>query len=604
MKKYQTFRIADAVKHSRLQFLLTTTYTIITAVALLTFGLSLYFRYTSQLASRVGEDSVRLINQVNHSLDSYLRGLMRVSDTMYYTVVKNADLDRDSIAADINLLYEANHDQIISIALFDQEGHVLASVPQSTPKGSADPAGQDWFQAALRRIENFHFSPPHVQNLFDAPDSSYQWVISLSRAVELTHSGQTTQGVLLVDMGFGGVEQICKSNNWDASGYLYLLDEQGEILYHPYQQLINAGLRQENNRTAAGYEEGNHTETFLGEKRLVTVKSVSYTGWKLVGVTPLRDIESGILPNQPFLLFLLLLVITLIALVNMILSSRITVPLRKLEGSVSRLEAGELDTPVYVGGSYEVSRLGEAIRAMVAQMRRLMDDIVREQEAKRRGELEVLQAQINPHFLYNTLDSIVWMIENERYGEAIRMVTALARLFRISLSKGRNVISLGTELQHAKSYLTIQEMRYKNKFAVEMDCDRTLERYSCLKLVIQPLLENAIYHGMEYMDGDGRITIRTRLQNGELHIEVQDNGLGIPPAVLETLLTEEHGRHLHPADGRERKGYGLRNVHERIRLTYGAPYGLEIESEPDCGTLVRIRLPAKPFQAGQKGDDA
>ena len=557
MKKYQTFRIADAVKHSRLQFLLTTTYTIITAVALLTFGLSLYFRYTSQLAGRVGEDSVRLINQVNHSLDRYLRGLMRVSDTMYYTVVKNADLDRDSIAADINLLYEANHDQIISIALFDQEGHVLASVPQSTPKGSADPAGQDWFQAALHRIENFHFSPPHVQNLFDAPDSSYQWVISLSRAVELTHSGQTTQGVLLVDMGFGGVEQICKSNNWGASGYLYLLDEQGEILYHPYQQLINAGLRQENNRTAAGYEEGNHTETFLGEKRLVTVKSVSYTGWKLVGVTPLRDIESGILPNQPYLLFLLLLVITLIALVNMILSSRITVPLRKLEGSVSRLEAGELDTPVYVGGSYEVSRLGEAIRAMVAQ-----------------------------------------------YGEAIRMVTALARLFRISLSKGRNVISLGTELQHAKSYLTIQEMRYKNKFAVEMDCDRTLERYSCLKLVIQPLLENAIYHGMEYMDGDGRITIRTRLQDGELHIEVQDNGLGIPPAVLETLLTEEHGRHLHPVDGRERKGYGLRNVHERIRLTYGAPYGLEIESEPDRGTLVRIRLPAEPFQAGRKGDDA
>lgn len=149
-------------------------------MALLTFGLSLYFRYTSQLAGRVGEDSVRLINQVNHSLDRYLRGLMRVSDTMYYTVVKNADLDRDSIAADINLLYEANHDQIISIALFDQEGHVLASVPQSTPKGSADPAGQDWFQAALRRIENFHFSPPHVQNLFDAPDSSYQWVISLS----------------------------------------------------------------------------------------------------------------------------------------------------------------------------------------------------------------------------------------------------------------------------------------------------------------------------------------------------------------------------------------------------------------------------------------
>lgn len=595
-------RAAKCFRRSSLQVMLTVSFTCITALALLAFGLSYHVRSTDLTRDRIGEDNIRIVGQVNYSFDSYLRSMMRVSDTMYYTVIKNTDLDQSSLTEEMNLLYEANHDQLISIAVFDSAGRLQAAVPQSTVKPGLDPAEQRWFTDALGRIENFHFSQPHVQNLFLSPDETHHWVVSLSRAVELTRSGQSEQGVLLVDMDFSGLEQICSSSGLGENGYLYIVDNAGDIIYHPNQQLIHAGLYAENNLAAAFYEEGNHVEDFGGEERMVTVKAIGYTGWKLVGVMPMSDIESAFAPNWVFPVLIILLIILLMGAANTFLSSRIAVPIKNLESAVNVIEEGDLTTPIPIGGSYEVRRLGGAIRSMAAQLRRLMDDIVREQEQKRRNELEVLQSQINPHFLYNTLDSIIWMIENEEYSDAISMVTSLARLFRISLSKGRNVITLGSELDHARSYLTIQQMRYKDKFIVRDQSDPALNELACLKLIVQPLLENAIYHGLEFMvDGEGELTIRTAREEEDLIIEVSDNGPGIPYALQQQLLTPDFEKNS-KTGGRARKGYGLYNVHERIRLTYGVPYGLTILSEPDCGTTVRIRLPALPFDAGQGGE--
>jgi len=222
----------------------------------------------------------------------------------------------------------------------------------------------------------------------------------------------------------------------------------------------------------------------------------------------------------------------------------------------------------------------------VNQLRKLMDDIVKEQEQKRKSEFSALQAQINPHFLYNTLDSIVWMIESDRYREAISMVTALARLFRISLSKGNTIITIRTELQHAMDYLHIQSIRYKNKFTVETNIDPYIEDYYTIKLIIQPLLENAIYHAIEMMGGDGVISINGYFMNDDIYIEVKDNGLGMLPEKAESLLEAE------PAAEKKGSGFGLKNVHQRIQLYYGQQYGLEIDSEIDVGTIVRIHLPA------------
>ena len=575
-------------RRSSIQVILSLSFTAVAVAGMIFLGLTLFLRFSASNNAQLAKNSQRVLAQVNLNLDAYLRGMMRVSDTMYYRVIKNADLDSDSLDAQMALLYESNRDSLVSIAVFAQSGELVSATPLATLKKSVSPQRQDWFAAAVDRIENLHFSTPHVQNLFEDPDYRYRWVVSLSRQVELTRAGSIEGGVLLVDMSFSGIEQICKDVELASSdGYLYLIDGDGEIIYHPRQQLIYAGLLEENNRTAAGYEDGSHAETFGGAKRQVTVKTVGYTGWKLVGVVPADNIWDNYGQLLLFFLFVVLFSIFLLVFVNLHLSERISVPIKTLERAVKELEAGREEVDIDVSGPYEIERLGHSIRSMVSTMRHLMDDIIEQEAQKRRSELDVLQSQINPHFLYNTLDSVVWMTENGRTDEAILMVTSLARFFRISLSRGSNIIPIADELEHARHYLTIQKMRYKNKFSAVIAAEDGVEGLYTIKLIVQPILENAIYHGMAYADGDGEITVRARRDGEDVVIEVADNGPGMPEETVERLLDQSYAA----APGTKGSGIGLRNVHQRIRLTFGEKYGLAIHSEPDAGTTVCIRLP-------------
>ena len=592
-------RLSVWYRRSSIQVVISLSFTIVAVIGMILLGSALLLRFSSSTDALLAEDSRRILDQVNLNLDSYLRSMMRLSDTMYYRVIKNADLAEDSIGAGMNLLYETNRDTVVSIAVFSQNGGLVSATPLSNLKRQARPEQQEWFTAAAEKIENLHFSTPHVQNLFEDPDYLYRWVVSLSRQVELTRAGAIESGVLLVDMNFGGIEQICKNVDLGESGYLYLIDGDGEIIYHPRQQLIYASLLRENNRAAAGYEDGIHREKFGGETRQVTVKTVGYTGWKLVGVVPAESLASNHIQLRLFGIFVVLFFIFFLVFVNLGVSERIAVPIKALEQSVKELEAGSETVDIAIGGPYEVQHLGNSIRSMVSTMRQLMDDIIRQEESKRKSELDVLQSQINPHFLYNTLDSIVWMIENNRYDDAIVMVTSLARLFRISLSRGRTLITVGEELEHARHYMTIQKMRFKNKFTSEIRADGEALGCETVKLVVQPIVENAIYHGMEYADGDGEILVWAHIEGEDLYIDVTDNGPGMRQEQVDRLLREDDGP---AAPSRGGSGIGLRNVHQRIQLTYGEPYGLEIESEPDEGTTIRIHLPVR--RPGGDGEEA
>ena len=228
-----------------------------------------------------------------------------------------------------------------------------------------------------------------------------------------------------------------------------------------------------------------------------------------------------------------------------------------------------------------------------------MQDIVEEHEAKRKREFDTLQSQINPHFLYNTLDIIVWMVENEKKSEAVKVVTALARFFRISLSKGKSIIPVRDELEHVRNYLTIQQMRFKNKFTYQISAREEVLELASLKLMLQPLVENAIYHGMEFMDGDGEILIQAEIceSSGHLCFLIQDNGLGMTGEQVEGLFADQS--HVPSKRG---SGIGVRNVNERIKLYFGEDYGLRIWSEPDEGTKIFIDLPAVPYQEVLKKD--
>lgn len=584
-------------RRSSIQGILSLSFTAVAVVGMIFMGLALFFRFSANTNAQMAENSQRVLAQVNLNLDMYLRRMMRLSDTAYYSVIKDADLAEEDLSEALDLLYENNRDALVSIALFSEEGDLIASTPLVGLKNSVNPEKESWFTTAMDRIENLHFSTPHVQNLFEDPDYQYRWVVSLSRQVEMTRAGAIESGVLLVDMSFGGIEQICKDVDLSSTGYLYLIDGDGEIIYHPRQQLIYAGLLEENNLAAAGYTDGSHQETFGGTRREVTVKTVGYTGWKLVGVVPSENLWDNYGQLVLFFLFVVLFSVFLLVFVNLRLSEWITAPVKKLDRAVKELEHGSTEVDFDVGGPGEVEHLSHSVRSMVSTMRHLMDDIIEQEEQKRRSELEVLQSQINPHFLYNTLDSVIWMTENGRTDDAVVMLTSLARFFRISLSRGSSIIPIRDELEHARHYLTIQKMRYKNKFSATITAEDGVESLYTIKLIVQPILENAIYHGMAYADGDGEITVRAFRDGGDVLIEVSDNGPGMPEEVVESLLDSNGPA---AAAGAKGSGIGFRNVHRRIRLTFGADYGLTIFSEPDDGTTVRIRLPALDEEAARR----
>ena len=434
-------RVVKRYQGMSIQMVLSLSFTAVALVGVVFMGGSLLLRFSDSARNLSQQATRRVLAQVNLNLDSYLRRMMRVSDTMYYRVIKNTDLASDTLDEEMGLLYEENRDALVSIALFDAAGRLVEAAPLSGMKASAEPSQSRWFRAAAERMENLHFSTPHIQELFDDPDYRYRWVVSLSRQVQLTRGGDTESGVLLVDMSFNGIAQVCREVELPNGGYVYLVSREGELIYHPRQQLIYAGLLEENNVAAAGYSDGTHEESFQGKAREVTVKTVGYTGWKLVGVAPSAPLWGETDSVLLFGLSLLLFSAFLMAFLNFRVSAYIADPIRRLDQAVKELEAGGETVEVDVeGGCYEVQRLSRSIRSMVSTLRHLMDDIIEQEEQKRRSELEVLHSQINPHFLYNTLDSVIWMTECGRTQEAVQMVTSLARLFRISLSGGRRMI--------------------------------------------------------------------------------------------------------------------------------------------------------------------
>ena len=577
-------------KKTSIRYTIFSYFTISALAVIVLIGVTLYAQMSQQLKAAVREENQAVLGQINRSVDSYLRTIMKLSDSLYYGVIKNADLDKETVNSQITLLYDNNKDSIANIALLSKDGELLEAVPAARLKTGIDVTKEQWFGNTLNRTDNLHFTTPHVQYIFDNNENQYRWVITLTRAVEITHGTSTEQGILLLDIRYSSLQQILDNITLGNQGYLYMISSNGDLIYHPRMQMIETGQMSENTVMATDYRDGSFRERYEGEWREVSVKSVGYTGWKLLSVTPEKGLPLNNLKIQLFGVFVIGAFLLVLILTNNFISSRITTPIQKLEKSVNAIEAGDLDTEVYQGGSYEIRHLGRSIGEMAKRIKTLMEDIVAEHESKRKSEFDILQSQINPHFLYNTLDIIVWTIENEQKQDAVRIVTALARFFRISLSKGKSIITVRDELEHVRNYLMIQQTRFKNKFVYTIDAEDGVMELVSLKLMLQPLVENAIYHGMEFMDGDGEICVKVYREDAELWFRISDNGLGMTEEQTRSLLDEQN--HISSKRG---SGIGVKNVNERIRLYFGESYGLAIWSEPDEGTVITIHLPALAY---------
>lgn len=590
MKK-RFLQYVRAMKPGGIQSTLMLVFSFISVLTMLLMGVLMYMRFSMLSRQETIESSRKLMEQTGESMEDHLVNMRQISDAVYYNVVKENDFydKREEIQKGMNLLYEANRDKLRTIAFYNRDGSLVAAEPVASQKEDPDVTRQEWYQKAMEKMENIHFSIPHIQNLFDDNSFRYYWVISSSRAVELTENRTSQTGVLLVDMDFSSISRMMKQINEVSNGqYYYLCDNNGQIIYHPRQIQISDGICKENSLVAASYKDGVYDEEFEGVQRKVIVNTVSYTGWKLVGVIPYSLFSHEMINIRYFIGMVILLMAMMLIIINRVVTQRISRPILKLNHSVMEYEAGK-KPEIYIGGSSEIRHLGYSIQSSYEKSEELMQEIVWEQNERRKSELDALQSQINPHFLYNALDSITWMIEGERNDEAAFMISQLAKLFRISLSQGHTIISVRDELQHAKSYMNIQRIRYKDAFSVTFDVAPELEEYCAVKLTLQPILENSINYGVDPMDDCGEIFIRVKKEEDLLVLSVEDNGIGMSEEEVSLLLTDSNRKRKHGS------GVGLVNINNRLQILFGKEYGLFIESEPDEGTRVSIRIPAIPY---------
>lgn len=560
-------------------------------VTVTVMGFLLYHRFKLASDKSAVANTEMTVESTIDRLNSSLLDLRQISDAANYNIVQEYDISSQEFTRQFSMLYETNVDKIQSLALYGYDGMLIESEPVATVKDNVKVADQKWYQDARSEIENIHFSTPHVQNLFDDGTFRYHRVVSLSRSVDINDGSTSGSGVLLVDMKYSVLEDMLERINETSSGiYYYLCSRDGEIIYHPRWTEINRGLFKEKNNKVASYEDGIYEMKTDGQKENIVVGSVAYTGWKLIGVVPESVQETSINKFRYYIITTTLILVMMLLQVNRFISRKISRPIRELDESVKAYEAGAMPD-IYIGGSAEIRHLGYSVQKSYEQIEALMKEIIQQQTERRKSELDALQSQINPHFLYNTLESITWMIEAQRNKEAVVMISELAKLLRVSLSRGKTIISIGDELQHSRSYMNIQRVRYKERFKVEFLIDEEIKNYCIVKLVIQPLLENAIYYGVGNMDedDDGQILIRGEKKGEDIYISIEDNGMGMPEDIRSNILTDNSKVPKHGS------GVGVINVHSRISLMFGPEYGLEVYSELDEGTKVVIHIPAIPY---------
>lgn len=289
---------------------------------------------------------------------------------------------------------------------------------------------------------------------------------------------------------------------------------------------------------------------------------------------------------------LLVLVITIAAV---LIASGIIKPVRKLYDATQKIARGDFTARAQINTKDEIAELAEGFNTMAGNMQGMIQKIKEDEQKMRRTDLRLLQEQINPHFLYNTLDTIVWLIEGNEADQAVNMVVTLSDFFRQVLNKGKELITIREEEQHIRSYLEIQSMRYHDILEYDIRIDQVLYDYQILKLTLQPVVENALYHGIKYKRARGYIHVNGEMDGNLIRLTVRDNGAGMEVKELEELRKEIE----RPCQETER-GFGLANVNERIHMYFGDQYGIDIQSAKDRGTIVEITIPA--IKSAPSGD--
>lgn len=472
---------------------------------------------------------------------------------------------------------------ISSMMVFGRKKVLLNKSLYSYRNVVMDYSGLEWYQGAIQKPYDMVITGPNRHQFFDTDDET----ISLSREIQDYEDG-TFLGVILINLNMNKITEICASFQENTSGALGILNESGEAVYlngDAGNVAVQDIDMKELSEILEQYPENSFRIRLGGTKYLITKERMDSTGWYLINIFPYSWLLSDLWKISMVIVLAVAgtLVVTLLSLDRIL--TNVIQPLKKLERHMARVTIENMNEQVNITTDDEIGHLAGNFNSMLERIENLKEQVVEEQEDKRRYELQALQAQINPHFLYNTLDSIIWMAETQD-SNIVAMTEALAKLFRISLNKGNEEILLKKEIEHVKNYLIIQSMRYADKFTFEICVEPEVEKCRIIKLILQPIVENCIYHGIKKKRGSGHIRIRAFREECNLIIKVEDDGCGISQEMCRKMLSYE----VEP-ENISGSGIGVKNVNERIQLRFGKEYGLSYQSEEGKGTTVTYLLP-------------
>lgn len=566
---------------------------VLSAVVIVT-GVSMKFTNTS-IFENSSEYTHTIIQQMKQNIDSYIDYMENIA----YLISSNEDVQdylfdekidnegRYRILNQLQTILDSRSD-IRNVGIISKNGRMLINDGSKSVNQDLDLNTQEWYATALEKPNGPILTSSHVQHIISG---ERPWVITLSRGIRDRSGSGEKEGVFFIDLNYSAISELCDQSTVGTKGYAFILDAKGNIVYHPQQQQLYNELQTENISLIMDTDEDTVLTGTGNDGKLYSISRSEKTGWTVVDCTNVKELLSKSRQAQSVYVLTAIILVIVALLFSRFMARSITLPIQKLRDSMKKVQEGDFSvSDVVVDSKNEIGSLTKSFDVMTHRIHELMEQNVHEQEEKRKSELKALQSQINPHFLYNTLDSIIWMAEGKKNEEVVLMTASLARLLRQSISNEDEVVPIANEVEYARGYLTIQKMRYKDKLEFQIEVDSSILYIPLIKLVLQPIIENAIYHGLKYKESKGLLIVKGFMKDGNAVLQVIDDGVGMDEETLAHIY-DKHKVNYHS------NGVGVYNVQKRLKLYYGEDYGITYTSELGKGTTATITIPGR--QEGQ-----
>ncbi|EHI97871.1 multi-sensor signal transduction histidine kinase [Clostridium sp. DL-VIII] len=545
--------------------------------------------YRNSINFSQNENTNQIIKQINNNIESYVNNTENIINYMSIdpriikflndNKLENDDIEDEAYKSIYNFV--KFNPEIAGIMIVNSNGGYISDVMNKVSRESL--TNEEWYSKAYNDPWKIHlFTKPTGRNIDNIFKYSADEVFSISKAV-VDLSKDKIKGVILIDIKLDAIKNIIENSKPGTAGFVYIMDKNNDIVYTPVNNIVyrikNEWIDDSDNKIII--------KNINRENYQLTKVESEYTGWRTIGVFPEKESLRVIEYINYYSVAVAIIALIIAEILVVIFTKSIVKPIHKLKKLMKMAQEGNLSVSFKAKYNDEIGELGNSFNTMVKEINNLINLVQIEEKNKRIAEMNVLQAQIKPHFMYNTLDTIRWMAEEHKEEDIVEIIEAFTNLLRISLSKGKEIISVKEELKHIESYLKIQKIRYEDRLNYEINFDEDILQYKLTKLILQPLVENAIYHGIKEKRGNGKIIVRGKVKENYLCFTIIDNGKGIQKEMLNKI-----NHMLRNGNIEENEiGYGIFNVNERIKIIYGDEYGLTYKSIYEEGTIVELRHP-------------